>query len=119
MRKANTRDWWSWRICWCKEGKHIVPPEDMEFSFDKEGNSSVDPTTFCSVCPLFTGQLFRRMHNSDKFHIYRKWAPGKRGGPGFSKQNHGNLVELAMEFCRAQGVLAEGESFDSKDLRLF
>ena len=117
MKKANTRDWWSWKICWCPNGKHIPPPEDMEYSFDADGNSDVDTSKLCTVCPLFTGQLFNKMHNTERWHVYRQWCPKKRGGPGFGRKNHGNIVNLAMEFARAQGILGPDESWDSNSGR--
>ncbi len=111
MGKRNSRPWKAWRICMCPDAVHVPPPEDFEFSFDADGNPTVDMANLCTTCPVFTGELFQRMQRTRKFHCYRKWA-NLRGSPSLGKQNVGDLPACALAWVKAQKVLPEEETFN-------
>ena len=111
MQKAGTRPWRAWAICLCPGNLHQPPPEDVEYTFDADGNPSVE-LNLCTTCPLFAGQLLRRLMPTN-FRRYRKWTKEGR----FGTSDHGDIVKLSMEWLVHQGVMDPAHPFDSNSGR--
>ena len=109
MHKAGTRDWYAWRQCLCPRAQHVSPAEDFEYTFDKDGNSYADLSRYCTTCPLFIGEVLKRVQ-SGGLGCYRQWLPNQHR---FGKSNYGNRNKMIVEFFRFQGVLGAEELFDS------
>ena len=74
LEKAGTRRWAAWRICICKDAKHVPPAPGFFRTFDDHGNTSADISKYCTTCPLFCGEVLKQFQDDMgvPFHVYRK-----------------------------------------------
>ena len=112
-QKRGTRPWKAYRVCLCKDGKHVSPTDLLE-GIGADGNPFVEPKV-CTECPVVAAELVlgQQSHLPEAL-LYRKWST-KSGG--WTASSRGDLVELSNEFLRAQGVLKEGESLQGNSGR--
>ena len=110
LEKRGTRPWCAWRVCLCKGGKHVPPPENFECCFTDDGNNTMDLSKVTTTCPLFAGQVLFQLqeHWELPFRCYRKphvnkqrW---KRHQGLLGEQNIDGVVEAVKEWFKFQGV---------------
>ena len=107
-QKRGTRPWRVYRVCLCRDGEHKRPGEDWILSIARTGNPT-EATEHDTECPLAAVEVFQQLQpNPDEMQIYRRWLY-KRGF--FSKQSYGDVVALANEWFRCQGILSADEKF--------
>ena len=110
LEKAGTRPWCAWRICLCRGGKHVAPPENFEYCFTADGNNTMDLSKLTTTCPLFAGQTLKRIqdHLDLPFRCYRKPLTGKtrwkRGRGLLGGSNVDKVVEEVKEWFAFQGI---------------
>lgn len=105
-KKRGTRPWKAFMVCLCPNGKHIpVDKEVAQWGFDSKGNCT-EAITWTTECPIACMELktYRAEKDNRDFKIFAKWTEtSKTWGPS----NHGQVVELAIEWLSAQQ--AEGD----------
>ena len=99
--KRGTRPWRCWRLCMCKDGKHISPPDDIEYEFDKEGNLTTGEPSWNTCCPVACQQVVTKLHKGRPVRLYSKWGK-KRKQP--CKDSHPKPTKLANRWFEAQGI---------------
>ena len=125
LEKSGTRPWCAWRVCLCKGGKHVPPPEDFENSFDDEGNSSMDLSKLTTTCPVFAGQVLSRLqqHLDLPFRSYRKPLLSKmrykRCRGLFGESNVDKLTEQVKAWFKFQGIYPVSSNSGRKCLALW
>lgn len=110
LEKSGTRPWRCWRVCLCEGGKHVGPDRAFIHSFDDQGNSSLDLSRYTTTCPVFAGQVLRKMqeHLCLPFVCYRKplldHGRLKKGRGLFGEENLGPVQQAVIEWLAFQGV---------------
>ena len=97
------RDWWVWRVCFCKGKKHKSPPEDQIATLDINGTPEED-LEWDPTCPLACKQ-FINQYAVVEDRNYPKWL--KRINK-FGKSNVSNIVDFANEWMELQGAGTPG-----------
>ena len=88
------RPWNVYRVCFCKDKKHVSPPEDIILT--NAGNPT-KRIKWNSVCPLACME-FQRSLQGNSFRSYPKW--NQNGS--VSRNNYGNVSELANKWLQVQ-----------------
>ena len=105
LQHRGTREWWVYRVCTCKKGKHKGPSE-RQSRLRKDGNPRSRPT-WNTCCPV-AAMEFLHHHQGANFRCYPKW--NKSGNYG--ETNHGDVPGLANRWLEIQGQSADGAEFD-------
>ena len=108
LSKRGTRQWWIYRACTCKDGKH-KSPTSRQMRVDKKGNPSKTPK-WNTCCPVNAMEFISHHQRGETWRPYPKW--NKAGHYG--QQNVGDVPALANEWLNTQGQFADPEesSFD-------
>lgn len=108
--KSGTRRWSAWRVCLCKDAKHVAPPKNFFRSFDDTGNTDEDISKFCTTCPVFAGQVLKQFQDDMgvPFHVYRKPLLDhkriKKNRPLFGVKNVYSVTDWVIQWFEYQNV---------------
>ena len=110
LEKAGTRRWCAFRLCLCKNGKHISPDKNFFRTFDDDGNTDEDLSSYCTTCPVFAGEVLKQFQDHEElpFRAYRRLLLGKdrkrRNRSLIADGNVGPVKVLAARWLEHQGV---------------
>jgi len=93
--KRGTRPWKVHRVCFCRRGAHTSPPKVIRLNQD--GNPTRQPS-WNTVCPLAIMEFMQNLQGTTKWKPYAKW----NGSGTVSRQNHGDVPELANRWLQTQ-----------------
>jgi len=101
------RDWWMWRCCTCPGGKHTRPTPDLQYEIGKDGNPVGGERTqsWWTNCPLACCEFLEKLqekNNTGRFRPYARWLKSGQ----LKKQNHGDVIDLVLDWLVSQGVCA-------------
>ena len=100
-KKQGTRPWSAFFVCMCDGGVHKPVPPNWEFTIGRDGNPRQSANLpFCSCCPLNCLDLKHRRSGVRPMHLFSKWTKTSITWGS----NHGDVVAVAFEFMRAQGI---------------
>ena len=88
------RPWNVYRVCFCKEKKHVSPPEDIELT---NAGNPVGRVKWNTVCPLAMMEFQQNLQGNS-------WRPyPKLNATGFvSRNNQGKVPDLANKWLQVQ-----------------
>ena len=114
-RKKGVRPWYTYRLCFCPQGKHVAIPDEFYESLDANNNPT-EPATFCTTCPLNAFQFIKWGLPDNDTRLYPRWLEKQNR---YSDESVGKkkLIPTSNRWLKAQGANPDDEPYCSNSGR--